>query len=231
MSALTYGVGGFVATAPKAITGNGPPPASFLSAQLGQMYFDTSTTPPTDYIFNGQTWATGASSGSFVALAVSGAATVGTLTSAGAITATTGNISALAGNLSASGTVSGGTGVIATAGNLTASAVGSGLLLTPTVVAAGASPQTANGRAGQVTFSGVLIVSGGTQVFVINNTSITGAGTVILYGMSGATQGSAPTIQSTVNAAGTSTITLTNGTSATMVTDIANVTFTFLVLN
>jgi hypothetical protein len=45
-----------------------------------------------------------------------------TLTGGTGITATTGNITASAGNVSASGTVTGGTGVIATTGNLTATA-------------------------------------------------------------------------------------------------------------
>jgi hypothetical protein len=157
-------------------------------------------------------------------------ASIGGLTGGTGITATTGNIAASAGNVTAFGTVTGGTGVIATTGNLTASGIGSGLLLTPTVVGAGASPQTANGRSGQVTFSGVSIAAGATQSFVINNTSIAATGTVILYGMTGATAGSALSIVSVTNVAATSsTIVVTNGTGATMST--ANITFTYLVLN
>jgi hypothetical protein len=152
------------------------------------------------------------------------------LTGGSGITATTGNIVASAGNVSASGTVTGGTGLIATTGNLTASGTGSGLLLTPTIVGAGASPQTANGRSGQVTFSGVSIAAGATQSFVINNTSIAAIGTVILYGMTGATAGAALSIVSVTNVAATSsTIVVTNGTGAT--TSTANITFTYLVLN
>jgi hypothetical protein len=45
-----------------------------------------------------------------------------TMTAGTGITATTGNITASAGNVSASGTVTGGTGVIATSGNITATA-------------------------------------------------------------------------------------------------------------
>lgn len=154
-----------------------------------------------------------------------------TLTGGTGITATTGNIVASAGNISASGTVTGGTGVIATTGNLTASAVGSGLVLTPTIVAAGASPQTANGRAFSVTFSGVSIPSGASQTFVISNTAITGTSTVALVEWSGATAGSALSISSQASTAGTLTFIMTNGTSATMVTSVANITFTGIVLN
>ncbi len=38
-----------------AIQGYGPPPASF-KGELGQQFFDFSTTPPTEYVFNAQTW-------------------------------------------------------------------------------------------------------------------------------------------------------------------------------
>lgn len=135
------------------------------------------------------------------------------------------------GSITATTTVTGGTGVIATTGNLTASGTASGLLLNPTVVAAGASPQTANGRVVRVTFSGVSIASGATQVFVINNTAMTGVNTITKLNWFGATAGSALSIASIVNAAGTQTITMTNGTSATMVTSVANITFTVIVLN
>jgi hypothetical protein len=105
-----------------------------------------------------------------------------------------------------------------------------GVNTAPVVVAAGASPQTANGRSGQVTFSGVSIAAGMTQSFVINNTSIAAIGTVIMYTMVGAAAGAALTIESVTNVAGTSsTIAVTNGTGATTTT--ANITFTFLVLN
>lgn len=135
------------------------------------------------------------------------------------------------GSIAATTTVTGGTGVTAITGNITASGVGSGLVLTPTIVAAGASPQIVNGRVGQVTFSGVSIASGATQTFVITNSAITGSGTVILYSWFGATAGSALSISSVTNSAGSSSIVMTNGTSATMVTDIANITFVFEVLN
>jgi len=105
-----------------------------------------------------------------------------------------------------------------------------GINTAPVVVTAGASPQTSNGRSGQVTFSGVSIAAGATQSFVINNTSISAVGTVILYSMVGATTGAALNIQSVTNVAGTSsTIVVENGTGAT--TSTANITFTYIVLN
>ncbi len=113
----------------------------------------------------------------------------------------------------------------------TLSTLTGGINTEPTVVAAGATPLTSNNRTGQVTFSGVSIASGATQAFVIDNNTITGSGTVILYSWFGATAGSALSIESVVNAAGTSTITMTNGTSATMVTSTANITFVYAVLN
>ncbi len=54
---LVYGIGGLVSTAPVPLQGNGIPPASF-KGKLGQQFFDNSTTPPTEYVFNGQTWTT-----------------------------------------------------------------------------------------------------------------------------------------------------------------------------
>lgn len=105
-----------------------------------------------------------------------------------------------------------------------------GINTSPTVVAAGASPQTANNRTGQVTFSGVSIAAGATQSFVINNTAIGAIGTVIAYSMVGATSGAALNIQSVTNVANTSsTIVVENGTGAT--TSTANITFTFILLN
>ena len=128
----------------------------------------------------------------------------GSLTAATTITATLGNITA-------------------TNGNFVASTAGSGLVL-PVATASGGTPQTCNGRVGACTFTGVSIASGATQSFVINNTSITGAGTHILYSMVGVTTGAALSISAVTNGAGTSTIVVTNGTSATMVTTVTNIT-------
>jgi hypothetical protein len=54
---LAYGIGGMVNVTSGPVTGNGAPPDSF-KGQVGQQYYDNSTTPPTEYVFNGQTWTT-----------------------------------------------------------------------------------------------------------------------------------------------------------------------------
>ena len=56
--ALAYGIGGLVNVPQGPISGSGAPPSSF-KGQLGQMYIDTSTSPRTIYIYNGQVWQTG----------------------------------------------------------------------------------------------------------------------------------------------------------------------------
>ena len=148
-------------------------------------------------------------------------------------------VPSLATSPSASGTITAGTGFVATTGNITAttgnfvaSAAASGLVLTPTVTSGAASGTVAaNGRVVSVTFTGVSIASGATQAFTTSNTSITGSGTVLALTWSGATAGSALSVASIANTAGQSVITMTNGTSVTMVTSVANITFTYLVLN
>ena len=104
-----------------------------------------------------------------------------------------------------------------------------GVNLNPVVVS-GASPQTANARSGQVTFTGVSIAAGGSQSFVINNTAISSINTVIQYSLVGAPSGASLTIESVTNVANTSsTILVTNGTGASSTT--SNITFTFVILN
>jgi hypothetical protein len=136
------------------------------------------------------------------------------------------------GSIAATTTITAGTGIVSTTGNLTLSGTASGLVLTPTVGSGAASGTVAaNGRVVSVTFTGVSIASGATQAFTTSNTSITGSGTVLALSWSGATAGSALSVVSIVNTAGQSVITITNGTSATMVTSVANITFTYFVLN
>jgi hypothetical protein len=128
------------------------------------------------------------------------------------------------------GTLTGGTGVVATTGNLAASAVGSGLLLNPTVVTGAASGTvTANGRVVAVTFTGVSIAGGANQIFTTANSSISGSTTRIFPTLVGATNGAALTVESVANTAGQSVITVQNGTGATTTT--ANLTIYYFVLN
>lgn len=131
---------------------------------------------------------------------------------------------------------SGGTGVGATINTSGATVdalqlLAGGLKVAPVVVAAGASPLVAAGRFVRVTFSGVSIASGATQTFVITNSVITGASTVCDVKWFGATAGSALSISAMTPSAGSLSIVMTNGTSATMVTSVANITFDVWVMN
>jgi len=56
--AKAIGLNGLVNVAPGAIQGHGAPPSSARGG-LGQDYFDIDTSPPTQYIYNGSTWAQG----------------------------------------------------------------------------------------------------------------------------------------------------------------------------
>lgn len=140
---------------------------------------------------------------------------------------------AYTGSPSFSGSVTAGTTITATsgaitasAGNLVAAGTGNGLVV-PVSTASGATPQTANARAFQVTFSSVSIAAGATQSFVIDNNLTNSAA---LISMSGATSGAALSIQSITYSAATSiTIVVTNGTGATTTT--ADITFTGILLN
>ena len=55
---LAYGLGGVIKVPAGAVSGQGAPPSSF-KGDLGQQYFDKSTSPPTEYIYNGSTWQKG----------------------------------------------------------------------------------------------------------------------------------------------------------------------------
>lgn len=55
---LVYGIGGQLNVAPGPIQGEGPPPENF-KGQLGQFYFDISTTPYTAYIYDSVEWQIG----------------------------------------------------------------------------------------------------------------------------------------------------------------------------
>lgn len=97
-----------------------------------------------------------------------------------------------------------------------------GILVTPTDVAAGMSPLTANNRHFKVVFNTVSIAASAVQALVINNSTITGASTDVMITWFGATTGSAVSLQSVVNGAGTCTLTFTNGAGAT--TTVSNIT-------
>lgn len=205
----------------------------------GTQWQDNSVSVPVIYqTVGGGIWGASNTSGSFTALTVVGTANINVTGSAvttigtggtGAVNIgnATGN-TAVTGSLTSTGRITAGTGLNSTTGNLTLAGTGAGLLVTPTV-ASGASPQTANGRIGFVTFTGVSIAAGAAQAFTISNSAIAGSGTELHLAMFGATTGAALTIQSVVNSASQSIITVINGTGATTTT--ANITFTYFVLN
>jgi len=185
----------------------------------GTEWQDNSVNPPVIYETSGAgRWYSIAGGGETLAsLTVNGPATIVGLTNIN----TTGTAATDIGNATGNTYV---TGQLFVSGLSTLSG---GINTSPTIVAAAASPQTANNRSGQVTFSGVSIAAGATESFVINNTAVN---TSVLVAMSGATAGSALSIVSITNVPATSiTIVVTNGTGAT--TDTANITFTFICLN
>lgn len=220
-----------------------PPPLPFENAPtvnqtnyaVGQIAFTPGPIATNFYIYAGAgIWSQFASSSGDI-LAINGTANQITATTvSGTTTLSLPSAITTPGSLTTTTTLTGGTGVIATTGNVTATAgnivaagTGNGIVVPPVVVGAGASPQTANGRAFSVTFSGVSIAAGATQSFVINNTAIN---TLALITMVGATTGAALNIASITNSSGaTITIVVENGTGAT--TSTANLTFTGLCLN
>jgi hypothetical protein len=56
---LAYGIGGLINVPPGPLKGQGPPPDTF-KGQLGQFYFDTSSSPYNVYVYDGLTWQIGA---------------------------------------------------------------------------------------------------------------------------------------------------------------------------
>ena len=54
--ALAYGIGGLVGVQTAVKSG---PAAPAFNGSLGEMYYDTSTTPPTQYFYNGSSWLVG----------------------------------------------------------------------------------------------------------------------------------------------------------------------------
>lgn len=153
---------------------------------------------------------------------ISNSNTIGTsnalsLSQAGALTATT----TLTATLGA---------ITATAGNFVSSLAGNGLLFNAnTATGAAASPVVLDSRAGQVVFTSVSIAAAADLTLTITNSAITGSSTQVIYSMSGSTTGSAPSIKSVTNTAGSSAIVVTNGTGATTTT--ADITLTFIVVN
>ncbi|MCL5071997.1 MAG: hypothetical protein M1308_14060, partial [Actinobacteria bacterium] len=164
--------------------------------------------------------------------AINGATTV---TAGTGITATTGDIVASAGNISTSiGSITSAASLTATSGNITATS-GNLIISNPAngiqlniLSNAGASPVTLDGLSGIVTFTGISIAAGATQTITINNSSVGGSSTRVLYWWEGATTGSALSLQSMVPSAGAMAFTFTNGAGAT--TSTADIKIGFIQL-
>lgn len=92
-----------------------------------------------------------------------------------------------------------------------------------------ASPVVLDSRAGQATFTTVSIAAAADLTLTLTNSAITGAGTQIIYSMSGATTGAALSVKSVTPGSGTVAFVITNGTGAT--TSTADIVINFLVVN
>jgi len=138
---------------------------------------------------------------------------------------------------SVTGSVTAGTTLTATLGDITAtngnfvsSTSGKGIFLTSTTGAGvAASPVVVNGRSGRAVFTSVSIAAAADLTLTITNSSITASTTQVLISMSGATTGSALSIKSKTASSGSLAIVVTNGTGATTTT--ADIQIDFLVLN
>jgi hypothetical protein len=160
------------------------------------------------------------------------------------ITATTvGNVVTLSlpslitapGSLATTTTLTAGTSITATLGNITAtngsfvaSTAGTGIVFNPGTVT-GTSTGTLNARVGQIQITSPSIPAGSSFVFTLVNSSITSSSTQVLYSLTGGTTGAALSLQGYANTAGDSVITIQNGTGAT--TNTATLKLNFIVLN
>lgn len=175
---LAYTVGtGYAPVNLAPFSGMGAPPSS-LKADLGQSYYDKSTSPPTEYRYNGQTWVQIAaipSAGSFTTVTATGNIT----SSAGDLVATAGNVTAGAA-VSAGTTVTAGTGITATTGAITAS---NGNLVLST---AGNKLSIATGANASVGTSAAMTAG----VVTVNTTAVTASSIIFLTAnTAGGTQG------------------------------------------
>lgn len=138
---------------------------------------------------------------------------------------------------SVSGSLTAGTTITATLGNITAtngsfvaSTLGTGILLNSSQASGvAASPVVVNGRSGRATFTSVSIAAAADLTLTLTNSSITASTTEVMLSMSGATTGSALSIKSKTASSGSLAIVVTNGTGATTTT--ADIQIDFLVLN
>ncbi len=115
-------------------------------------------------------------------------------------------------------------------GNYVGTTAGNGFSFNAnTATGVAASPIVLNSRAGAAVFTTVSIAAAADLTLTITNSAITGSSTQVIYAMYGATTGSALSIKSVTNTAGSSAVVVTNGTGATTTT--ADITLSFLVVN
>lgn len=161
---LVYSQSGFTNVLPAPITGQGAPPASFIG-QLGQQYFDTTTSPPTEYVFNGQTWVSAITSGNLTA----------TFASPPPIGSTTPNTGAFT-TLSATSSITAGTTITATLGNITAT---NGNIVKGTAGNKDIYSSVASTTAAGANSAGTVTLVGGTAT--ISTTAVTANSIIRLY--------------------------------------------------
>lgn len=138
---IAYGIGGTLNVPPNVIKANNAPPSSFQGL-FGQLYIDESTSPATVYIYNGSSWQYLQTSTSGVLSVANGGTGDSTLTDHGLLVGSgTDPITALAvgttgqvllgatgadpawtSSPTIAGTVTAGTGLVATTGGVTATA-------------------------------------------------------------------------------------------------------------
>ncbi|MES2409038.1 MAG: hypothetical protein V4509_01915 [Patescibacteria group bacterium] len=115
-------------------------------------------------------------------------------------------------------------------GNYVGTTAGNGFQFNAnTATGVAASPIVLNSRAGAAVFTSVSIAAAADLTLTITNSAVTASTTQIIYSLAGATTGSALTIKSVTNSAGSSAVVVTNGTGAT--TSTSDITLTFLVVN
>ncbi len=240
-----YGIG-------QALISSLPPPVKFLSAptsaqdqyEIGQLAYTGTSGAYSFYLYAGAgVWEIiSDADGAIVSVAgttnqVTASTTAGVVTlsipstfiAPGSIASTTTN--------NAGTSMTAGTTITATLGNITATngnfvgtASGTGIILTSAQASgAAASPVVVNGRSGRATFTSVSIAAAADLTLTITNSSITASTTEVMVSMSGATTGSALSIKSKTASSGSLAIVVTNGTGATTTT--ADIQIDFLVLN
>jgi hypothetical protein len=198
-SAVLSGLYGFDALP---ITGNGAPSGNLLG-QLGQQYFDTSQTPPTRYVFNGQGWNSGISAATELA---QGAVTLSSLSQLESGTAPSADYVPSANDVFT---------FVKTA-------------FTPVAVTSASSSVSLSEKLACITFTGFTTLPGTTQAFTIMNSSITPGSAILctVTNLNASTNGAQMTVDGITQSAGSIVVNCkNNGTGALGAGDNVNLTF------